>query len=127
MKRSGPSYTILTVQYFRERLGAQTPLYWIMGSDSLEELHTWYEIGELANQCIMVTAARPGFEQPSLDKLSGKLSDKQLAHLRRYILETPLIEISATAIRRRIRRAQSIRYLVPETVRAYIKQNELYR
>ncbi len=126
MKRSGPSYTILTVDDFRKQVGEHTPLFWVMGSDSLEELHTWYRIGELVDRCCMVTAVRPGFEQHALSRLAEQLSAEQITVLKKHILETPLIDISATAIRQRVRRGQSIRYLVPEAVGAYIERHNLY-
>ncbi len=43
------------------------------------------------------------------------------------MVEAPLMEISATDVRRRVRDGRSVRYMVPEAVRAYIEERGLYR
>lgn len=125
--RSGPSYTFLTVSDYRRALGADGPLFWIIGADTLPELHTWYRIRELVELCRIVTAARPGYEEPDLSSLAQVLSGEQVARLREGILSTPRIDISATGIRQRVREGRSIRYLVPDSVREYIQRGGLYR
>ncbi|HOB74113.1 MAG TPA: nicotinate (nicotinamide) nucleotide adenylyltransferase [Phycisphaerae bacterium] len=125
--REGPSYTFLTVEHYRRLLGPDVPLYWVIGGDTLPELHTWYRISELVEQCRIVTAVRPGYEELDLSPLGRVLSAGQIDRLREGILPTPLIDISATQIRRRIGEGRSIRYLVPEAVREYIESRGLYR
>ena len=127
IRRSGPSFTILTIDAFREKLGSDAAIHWIIGGDSLPELHTWYRVGELVDRCRIVTAVRPGFEAPDLSSLTRSLSREQIARLRDSILPTPCIDISATDIRRRLREGRSIRYLVPEPVCDYIAQHKLYQ
>ena len=125
-KRDGPSYTLDTVKYFRE-LKPDVALYWIIGADSLADLHTWYHVDQLVDACEIITACRPGWEQPDLTHLESVLRRKQLAKVRRGILETPRIDISATDIRGRAAESKSIRYQVPEAVREYIDDHQLYR
>jgi len=127
IRRGGPSYTVETVAYFRERLGAQADVFWIIGADSLPELPSWYRIAELVEACRIVTASRPGWETPDLTPLRRCLNDRQIARLGEMILQTPRIDISATQIRARVRQGRSIRYLVPEAVREYILARGLYR
>ncbi len=127
IQRSGPSYTILTVQAFRESLGAGVPLYWIIGADSLVELGTWYRISELLDLCRIVTAARPGFDAPDLRVLEPPLTAEQTHRLREGILATPQIDISATGIRRRIGQGRSVRHLLPDAVIDYLERHQLYR
>lgn len=127
IRRPGPSYTLLTVEEYRRRLGPDVPFLWLIGGDTLPELHTWYRVGELVDLCRIVTAARPGFETPDLSPLVGFLTPVQIQRLREGILTTPLIDISATEIRRRVREGRSIRYLVPESVAEYIRRRGLYR
>ncbi len=127
IRRQGPSYTILTVQSYLDDLGPDAPLCWIIGGDSLPELHTWYRVAELVELCTIVTAARPGYETPDLSPLARVLSDAQIARLRDHVLPTPRIDVAATDIRRRLHAGQSIRYLVPDPVRDYIERNRLYR
>lgn len=124
---TGPSYTVETVAHFKRELSAGDELLWIIGADSLAELDTWYRVGDLVDSCRVVTAARPGWEQPDLAGLTAKLSAQQIARLRDGILETPRIDISATDIRARVAAGRSIRNLVPESVRLYIEMFGLYR
>ncbi len=125
--RSGPSYTVLTVEAFRGELSSEQPLYWMIGGDSLPELHSWYRVRELVELCRIVTAVRPGFDAGDLSGLQPLLSVEQVARLRADVLTTPQIDISATDVRRRVAEGRSIRYLVPEPVRSYIAQHGLYR
>ncbi len=127
LTREGPSYTIDTVRFFRGRFGSGANLFWIIGADSLAELTSWRCAGELVDACQIVTAVRAGSEEPSWDELGSALSDAQVETLRAGVLETPVIEISSTDIRERIQSHRSIRYLVPDAVRAYMEGHGLYR
>ena len=124
--RGGLSYTVLTVEAFRREVGPATPLYWLIGTDSLGELHTWYQVERLIELCRVVTAARPGFEDPDLAPLEARIGPEQVAVLRQGVLTTPMIDISATDVRRRVAGGRSIRYLVPPSVEAYIREHGLY-
>lgn len=126
IRRAGLSYTVLTVEWFRQAVGPEVPLAWVIGGDSLPELYGWYRIADLVEMCRVVTAVRPGYEVPDLSPLRRTLSAEQVDRLRRDVLPTPAVDISATNIRRRVREARSIRYLVPESVRNYIEENRLY-
>ena len=127
MNRQGPSYSLVTVEAFRESLAPNTPLHWIIGADTLPELHTWYRVAELVEACRIVTVARPGYTEPDLALLSNVLTSSQIQRLRDSILTTPWIDVSATDIRRREQEGRSIRYLVPDEVRSYISTEGLYR
>ncbi|MHC4442420.1 MAG: nicotinate-nucleotide adenylyltransferase [Planctomycetota bacterium] len=127
LRRSGPSYTILTVQEYRQMLGRNVDLCWVIGGDTLTELHVWHRVGELADLCRIVTAVRPGFEKPDLSELEKVLSSKIVRQICDNILPTPTIDISATDIRRRVGTGESVRYLVPDAVLEYIEQRGLYR
>lgn len=126
-RQAGPNYTLRTVQHFRATPPAATRLYWLIGMDSLAELSSWYEVGQLVGLCTIVTAGRPGIGRPDLSSLQGLMSTAQLHELEEHILDTPLIDISATDIRARVRAGRSVRYLVPEAVRAAIAARGLYR
>lgn len=121
LHQPGPNYTLLTVRHFRQRLGANAWLGWLIGMDSLIDLPTWHEVGQLAAACTLVTAARPGFELPSLREHAQLVAANDLKRIRAHVLETPRIDISASEIRARLRSGRSIRYLVPEAVAALIE------
>ena len=126
-QQPGPNYTLHTARHFREARPPGTDLYWLIGMDSLAELSSWYRVGELTALCKLVTVGRPGFQWPSRSELTGLISAERIAELEAHTLASPLVEISATEIRARIRSGQSIRYLVPDPVRAAIEKRGLYQ
>ncbi len=127
LSQPGPNYTIHTVEHFRARSGAGTEVCWLIGMDSLVELGTWYRAAELVDACTIVTVARPGSVAPAPEFLAQHFAPEQVARLLRNILPSPAIDIAAREIRARVQAGRSIRYLVPESVRAYIAAHGLYR
>lgn len=127
LTRSGPSYTIDTVNHFLGQLGPDVLLHWIIGADSLADLATWREVATLVDKCKIVTAARPGWQEAECDRLGSMLTEAQIQSLQAGVLGTPEIEISSTDIRRRISEGRSVRFLVPDAVRTHIRDHQLYR
>lgn len=125
LSREGPCYTIDTIEHFRARF-PEASLFWFIGSDSLMDLPTWRRARELVQSCTMVTAARSGqpFNPAPLENAFGLALARDLL---RFVLPTPVIDISSTDIRSRVAADRSIRFLVPEPVRDYIDKNRLYR
>lgn len=123
----GPNYSLLTVQAFRATAPAATELCWLIGMDSLAELDTWHRVGDLANACTLVTAARGGYAAPDLSRLERLIGGERVHRIRAHIVATPQIEISATDIRARVQAGRSIRYLTPEAVCESIAARGLYR
>ncbi len=117
IERTGRSYTVDTIAEVAKRYGATRPRF-LIGSDSLFDLHLWKDPDTILRSAEVLVVPRPGFD-PS--KETG------IAHGRFRLLEAPRIDLSATEIRRRVRRGDSIRYLVPESVRRYIQEKGLYR
>jgi len=126
-RQTGPNYTLLTVRHFRDVLPRRSEICWLVGMDSLVELHTWYHARELADACTLVTVGRPGVEPPDRQTLESFLTREQADRVLAHIVQSPLIEISATDIRARVAGGRSIRYLVPDAVAAVIKNRNLYR
>lgn len=121
----GPNFTLYTVRHFRAA-APEAELYWLIGMDSLRELTTWRRVGELAEECTLVTAVRPGYARPDLANLRGFMDEAAVSRIERHTLGTPAIDISASDIRARVAAGRSIRYLVPEAVEAYIHGRGLY-
>ena len=110
-----PSYTIDTLTYLKEKF-PKKEFALIMGGDNLGNFHKWKNYEQiLANHEIYVYK-RPQYE---LGDLAG--------HPKINIMEAPLMQISASYIRRCIQENHSIQYLVPDTVFDYINNNALYR
>lgn len=122
----GPNYTLLTVRQFRAEIGPTEPLAWLLGMDSLIDLPTWHRADELARECRLVTAVRPGFVPPSVAHLAPVLGGEMAAQVLRQSVPTPAIDISASRIRERVRLRLSIRYLAPDAVLEIIARRGLY-
>ena len=120
--RPGPSYTIDTITELKAQFkGAE--LYFIMGLDSLESLPLWKEAARLITLCRLVAVPRPGVTPPDLKEM-----EKALPGIKKnlVVLEKPNLDISATEIRAKVARGESIARLVPLKVTEYIKKNKLY-
>lgn len=122
LKRGGVSYAIDTVCELR-RCHPRANLFFIIGSDTLAELHGWKDIGDLLERCTFVSFARPGYEAASR---SIRLPAPWPRRLMRRCHRARLIEISSSDIRRRRAAGRSIRYLVPPAVERYIGVHNLY-
>jgi len=120
--RAGPCYSVETVRILQEAWGPETRVFFLIGSDSLSELPTWYQPDRLLRQCHVVAVGRPGYPM-DLDEVERVLPGA--ATLIR-VLEAPVLDISSTEIRRRVREGRSIRYLVPAAVEQYIHEHGLY-
>jgi nicotinate-nucleotide adenylyltransferase len=117
IRREGPSYTVDTLRSLRGRNPAGTEHYLLLGADSARDLETWREHDELLRDSNVVILGRPGVEDR---ELPGSVAS------RATVLPTPLIGISSTEIRRRVRSGETIRYLVTEPVERYIRSQGLY-
>jgi nicotinate-nucleotide adenylyltransferase len=124
IKRGGRSYSVDTLTELKRR-HPQAKFYFIIGSDSLQELHLWKDIARLAKLCTFATIARPGFK--SEHPLNAKLDRATIRQIQRHIIHAHACDIASRDIRARVARGLSIRYLVPDAVRDYILRHELYR
>ncbi|MFP4459140.1 MAG: nicotinate-nucleotide adenylyltransferase [Candidatus Zixiibacteriota bacterium] len=110
-------YTVDLLASFRKKF-PKDKLHLLIGADSLFELKSWYKWELLFLRADMVAAmARQGFPKDKID--NDIIANSNL-------IGTPLIEISATGIRQRIKQKKTIKYLVPKAVENYINRNILY-
>ncbi|MFO7900394.1 MAG: nicotinate-nucleotide adenylyltransferase [Planctomycetota bacterium] len=127
LRRGETSYTVDTMAAFRRRLGPETALFFIVGSDSIRELPAWKDLPRLARLCTFIVAARPGWPIDRLDDLAEHLPDEYVRSMKSAAVRTTGSRASSSEVRERRARGASIAGLVPEPVRAYIRQNKLYR
>ncbi len=122
LDRPGTSYTLDTVRELRAQHPADTFVF-IIGADTLGELHTWHKPLELLELVRFVTLARPGTTPtPAAIHLPPPWPEKLLADLR---TGNPL-EVSSRAIRAKIAAGEPVK-LVPAPVLRYIQEHNLYR
>lgn len=111
LRLGGVSYTLKTVRTLRE-LYPGAALFWIVGSDMLHV--RWRGMDELKWLCTFIVARRPG-----ADKTGRAAGTRQI--------DMPQVGISSSMIRDRLRRRQSIRYLVPDAVERYLIRHHCFR
>jgi len=126
IQRGGVSYTIDTMRALAEE-NPGVELCFIIGSDSLSELHLWKDIALLLKLCRIVTIVRPGTDLVALRKLDLKLPAPWQERLLADARGGHLIDISSTDIRYRVAEGMCIRYLVSPAVDMYITEHSLYR
>jgi nicotinate-nucleotide adenylyltransferase len=137
-------YSVDTVRYFRHTYHGDR-IYFMIGADAFLDIPMWKEYETLLELCDFVVANRPGIRAEALrlvippDLMARNGSKKNteaghessvVAHLQRtdvYLLENVASDISATDIRRRAQRGQSIHGLVSARVEEYILKQGLYR
>jgi nicotinate-nucleotide adenylyltransferase len=144
LKRSGVSYTIDTVKYFKRVFANQDALFLIMGMDAFLEVDTWKSFRELFQLIPVIIMERPSMESHDhslkndlLEFIRDKISDAYQFNVNKacychhllhtiYHFQVSLLDISGTKLRDLIRKGKSIRYLVPESVENYIYEQGLY-
>jgi nicotinate-nucleotide adenylyltransferase len=121
LEREGPSYTSDTLRQFAEE-APEDELFLVLGGDQAAALPDWHEPEEVLARATVAVVERVGWSRNAIGIKVARLRGSERI---RY-LDMPLIQISSTAIRRRVAAGRPIRYLVPDRVAAYIESNELY-
>lgn len=119
MHRSGPSYTFDTVCLLKEQ--GHPAISWLIGADMLMILPKWHRAPELIREAQILVMARPGVA------IDWATLPAEFQALQANVVPAPLIDISATEIRRRVKVGEPIGHLVPEGVARYIAERGLYR
>ncbi|MCF8149338.1 MAG: nicotinate-nucleotide adenylyltransferase [Burkholderiaceae bacterium] len=135
---AGPSYTVDTLERQRQQHGPRRPLVLLMGADAFARLETWHRWRDLFELAHIGVATRPGHTlkvgagDTALDREysarkgdSAAISGAAAGSIVAFAITS--LEISATAIRRRLSDGLSIRYLVPDAVVDYIDEHQIYR
>jgi len=147
IQRSGPSYTIDTLRYFKATQPDGAQLFFIVGLDAFLEIHTWKSFRQLFELAAFIVMARPQEPKPSLgmkvlaeqfakERISDAYSLSLSAHgdalrhpQKQFIYLAPVtpVDISSSRIREMTRQGLSIRKWVAPSVAAYIEGKGLYR
>lgn len=109
--RGGVSYTYDTMVELCEK-EPDSKFYFIIGGDMIDSLHTWYKIDKLIRLVRFIGLKRPG-------TLSTTKYDITM-------VEAPQIDISSSFIRKRLKTGETLKFLIPDEVEAYIRKEGLY-
>ena len=108
-----PSYTIDTLVYLNEK-HPEHHFKIILGSDSFKNIRNWKNGELILKDYPLLVYRRPGFEITSE-------SDANIT-----VLHAPLLDISSSFIRNRIKNKKSIKFFVPDVVKEEIERNNYY-
>ena len=127
LKKPAPSLTLHTVRQFQDRYGPQTSIYWLLGADSLGDLVHWYKITELIDRCSLSVMHRAGCALPNFARFEALWGRERVEKLEQSVIETPLIDISSTEVRRRLAAREDVGDLLDPGVLDYIRRHNLYQ
>jgi nicotinate-nucleotide adenylyltransferase len=113
--RDTVSYTIDTVKYFREKY-PQKEIYYFIGSDNLASFMEWKDPFEILDICYLAV-----YQREKHDKPAELLNHPKVLHI-----NSPLIDISSSHIRKRVSKKMAFRSLLPAGIFEFINQHKLY-
>ena len=136
--REGKSYSVDTIRQFKQRLGAASEVFFILGIDTFLDIASWKDFERLPRLCRFLVFARPGFDESQLtlrvpDAFLGSIclvGDRNPISLdpnyRCYLYREFSNPVSSSEVRKRIRRGQTVAEMLPPAVLEYIGKNRLY-
>lgn len=125
IRREGYTYSYETLEELRKRY-PEDEFFFIVGADCLFTIETWKAPERIFASGTLVAAVRGGNTLSELERKKDELK-KRFCTENIRLLPFLQMSISSTEIRERIRRKESVRYLVPDNVLAYIKEKGFYR
>lgn len=123
IKRQGYSYSSVTLEELKKS-HPDTDYYFIMGADSIFQIETWHEPATVMANCIILAATRDHTPAAGFKAQIDYLREKYGADIR--LMDIPDLELSSSEIRRRVKNHQPIRFMVPDPVKEYIENHQLY-
>jgi nicotinate-nucleotide adenylyltransferase len=119
--RGGPSYTADTLR----EIHASQPgdeLTFIVGGDMAWSLPSWREPEAILGLASVAVAERAGARREEVrERLDAMAGAGRITYI-----DVPRLDISSSALRRRVREGRPLDYLVPDPVADYIEQRRLY-
>ena len=137
-RRPGLSYSIETLKELHKFFSPRPELFFILGTDAFFEIKTWKDYRHLFDYAHFVIIQRAGFQPENLGALLQNLgvevgkTDRANVFTapsgnKIMLMETTLMDISSTRIRKMVIEGESIRFLVPGSVADHITKNTLYK
>lgn len=124
LKRDGYTYTVDTFTRLKQ-LYPKLTIEFVIGDDSLFQLHKWYEFERLAELCEILVVARGG-QRDTVEAYIRTFCAKYPAFRISYV-EMPQVPVSSSEVRARIAKGKSVQGLVPDKVLRYIETHALYK
>ncbi len=134
MRRSGVSYSVDTLTELRKEYPDRS-LCLLLGMDAFLGLPDWHRWRDLFDLAHVVVAHRPGWKAPTMGPLGEVMVDRGTGSIRDlhesragriYVHAVTQLEISSTELRQLVLAGRDPRYLVPDPVRAIIRETGCY-
>jgi nicotinate-nucleotide adenylyltransferase len=125
LRRSGPTYTVETLDELRSEFPNDVAFYFIVGSDVLPQFHRWKDPERILQLCRLVVIDRPDGPPDPMDLMRQRYPEA-VASGAVLSVPGPRVNFSASELRRLLADGASVRYQVPDAVTDYIQDNELY-
>lgn len=124
IQREGYTYSVDTIKLLRKKYKDEALLFYIIGADVVLDLLNWKDCHEVFKLCSFIAALRPGYKKERVIEYIKYLKSAYNADI--YVTEVPLIQLSSTDIRNRVKKSKSVKYYIPERVEEYIIKKSLY-
>jgi len=124
INRKEINYTYKTLEYFIS-LEPETDWYFITGVDCLMELDSWKNVDRILSGCKLVVFNRPGYERDEIFK--QKLKIEKIYSEEIIFMDLPLLDISSSKIKKKIKNGDNVSYLMPNGVYNTVLELGLYK
>ncbi|WHX99388.1 nicotinate-nucleotide adenylyltransferase [Neobacillus sp. DY30] len=111
LERSGPSFTVDTMKILNEQY-PNHEFFFIIGADMIEYLPKWHRVDELMKLVKFVGVERPDYSIATKYPI--------------IYVDVPAFDVSSSMIRDRVQQGMTVRYLLPDSVIDFIRENHLY-
>jgi len=132
---ASPSYTINTLQLFKNNSKTVIDYYFIIGIDAFLDISSWKDYRKVLEKIHFIVSARPGYDITKLDESMTalkytKISDywfNSVSGKKVFYMDVPISNVSSSDIREKLKKNSDVENMISNPVVEYIKRNSLYR
>lgn len=121
--REGVIYTVDTLTSLKAKM-PDAQLFYLIGADTVHQLHTWRRVNEVIQLCAFLVMMRPGEDEAATLRA---MEDWREKGAQMTLLEGRLEDVSSSEIRALLEGEQSAAHLLPQAVLQYIREHQLYQ
>lgn len=123
LKKTTKSYSFETLEYYKSLSIGE--LYFILGADSLITIDSWKNVDRIMEAATLVVFNRPGFTKEQLVEKKAEVEHKYNKKI--IYLDLLNLEISSSGVREEISTGKRVDFFIPDSVKRYIEENNIYR
>ncbi len=119
------SYTINTLNHFRDEFGNNAEIYFITGTDAFLKIDTWKNADEILSGYSFIIGSRPGYKDDELEMKIKEIKAEYGCDI--IVVHNTQIDISSTELRKKLKNGESVKDYINPKVERYIQENGLYK